>query len=700
MYGFNYDGINRETNDKYDINGFDHNRLHKDTRDIYDTHGFDINCLHKDTHTFLNKYNFDIKGYWYSKDGNGNNIKTSRKYDLDGFNVDGVNKFGFNREKINVITGKKYDAYGFDNEGYFWEGPEDNRRKTDRRENDRGFDRFGNRIEYKDGKRVNMGKVYDEYGFFFDGTHYRTHTKYDERGFDHKHYWHPLKPDGTYGEAKDLYDENGWDIEKRTIRHKRRFRFDSNEVSIDIDKDDFLDYVDEHGFDFNGNYHNPCKMLANGSPITIRIDQDGFGEFFTDTIYYKAHAKQGKNRKYDIHGFNQQGIHRLTGTKLDPHHFDIDGYYYKRNEHGEMVNTGLIHDERGFTIDKKAVFETPDGLFYRKYVDGYDFYGKNSKNSFFDDHGFDRHNINYETGTELDSRGFDRYGYFHDYNVYGVLVNTGRKFDNDGWSQNKTHISTGRVVDSHGFDYLHMFKKGDNKYDLYDKHGFDYQGIHKTTKTKLNRNNFDIDGYYYKANEDGEMVNTGSKYDDDGLTIDMRDKHEFSRNGKYKGSRKNTNPDGFYVDGTHYLTGNNYDLNGRDIDGNRVELTEKDIERIMYLRDQKRKMYTVLIEDFYEELEDFDKELILAAYDMELDEFEENDYFTCFINDVKKNCSKSDYSDYTDEEILEFIKEKCIEKHNQDRKSELDEFFDDYYEQKVIDGDVPYEDYKDSIRFK
>ena len=41
-------GKNRFTNNKYDINGFDVNGIHEDTKTKYDSNGFDINGVYKD----------------------------------------------------------------------------------------------------------------------------------------------------------------------------------------------------------------------------------------------------------------------------------------------------------------------------------------------------------------------------------------------------------------------------------------------------------------------------------------------------------------------------------------------------------------------------------------------------------------------------------------------------------------------------
>ena len=696
-YGFNYLGLYKETESHYDNHGFDVNHINKDTSDYYDKHEFDINGINKETHTNLNEYGFDIDGYYYEILENGNKIKTNRLYDLAGYNIDGVNRYGFDRNGINVDTGMKYDIMGFDQDGYYWAKVGSSRKKTDSKLNEQSFDRYGNLYESVDGKMVNKGKVYDNHGFYFNGIHYKTHTLYDERGFDIKGLWHPKNEFGEYEGPHTKFNDKGWNIDGLTIRH--------NVYGSEYDENDqlFLDYVDDHGFDEKGFYHLPVVGYdKNGqfSEEKLPFDQDrGYRFFYGGTIYHSKKARTGKNKEYDIHGFNYKGIHRLTGTKLNPNNFDIDGFYYIKNQDGVMINTGKMQDDRGFTIDMRRLDNSKYGYTYEKYNNKFDAEGRYINGGFYDKHGFNYNGIHYETGTILDTRNFDKNGLYYKLDEHGVLVNTNDIYDEDGWSQNETHISTGRIVDKHGFNFLHLYIGKNGKVDIYDDHGFDYTGIHKTTKTKLNRNNFDIDGYWY-TEKDGLLVNSGSKYDEDGLDINRLDSNGFSKNGHFKGRRRKVNDDGFDVNGINIETNKPYDLEGKDINGNKVELSDNAKEKINYINQMKRKYKTVLIDDFYERLSDEDKRDILESYDVFSDEFVELDFIDSFIHDVKKYCSKDDYSDYSDEDILEFIKEKKIELSESDKNSELEEMYHEYYTQKHDDGDVPDIDYIDTNRYK
>ena len=696
-YGFNDLGLYKDTDSYYDKHGFDVKHIHKDTKKLYDKHGFDINCINKDTQSNVNEYGFDIDGNYYELREDGTRIKTTRKYDLDGFNIDGVNRFGFDRNGINVETGMKYDLMGFDQEGYYWAPVGTTRRKTDKKLNEQSFDRYGNLYELVDGKMVNKGKVYDSHGFYFNGIHYKTHTLYDERGFDIHGLWHPKDESGEYLGPKSKFNDKGWNIDGLTIRH--------NAYGSTYDENDnlFLDNVDDHGFDENGFYHLPVvgyNDKGKYSEERLPFDQDrGYRFFYGGTIYYSKKARSGKNREYDVHGFNANGIHRLTGTKLNPNNFDIDGFYYIKNDDGVMVSTGKLVDERGFTIDMRKVDKSEYGYTYEKYSNNFDAEGRYINGGYYDEHGFNVNGIHYETGTILDQRGFDKNGDYYRSDPEGVLVNTHELYDDDGWSQNETHISTGRIIDEHGFNFLHLYRYKNGKLDIYDEHGFDYKGIHKTTKTKLNRNNFDIDGYWY-IEKDGEMVNTGSKYDDEGLDINRLDSNQFSKNGYFKGKRKKTNERGFDVNGINIDTNDKYDLEGKDINGEEVLLTEEEANRIKEINRLNEKANTILIDEFYDKLFEEDQKDLLDSYDADYDEFEETDLLDSFINDVKKVCSKDDYSDYTDEDILEFIKEKKIELLKRDRNNELEDMYEDYYRQKYLDGDVPDIDYFDTNRYK
>ena len=694
IYGFNRDGINQKTNTKYDLNGFDCNHIHKDTNDIYDRHGFDISRIHKVTGTKLDERFFDIEGYWYKENDFGQRYRTFSRYADDSFDIDGYNKYGFDRNGIHSETHKEYNPMGFDVEGYYWKEEGKKRVKTENKLNENNFDYKGHFYEKVNGKLIDRGPVYDSHGFYFNGIHYKTNKYYDERGFDKDGYWYKQNADGEYINTHSKYNDKGFDIDRLTIRH--------NVYGIP-----FRDYVDEHGFDEYGFYHMPVvgpnkNGLFDSERIPF-IQEEGFRNYISGTIYYAKRARSGKNKYHDAHGFDVKGIHRSTGTKLNPKNFDIDGYYYIEKD-GEFINTGKLHNEYGFTIDNKVLVRDKSGYHYESRYKGFDADGRYKTGKYYNEYGFTIDGTHYETGTKLDPRNFDADGYYYKENEQGELINTGSKFDEDGWSQNKTHISTKTTVDKHGFNYMHLYVKRTNNnkrisYEAYDKHGFDYKGIHKTTGKKLNRTHFDIDGYWYKK-VGKEYVKTDSKFDDTGLNIDRLDLHNFSKNGYYKGTRRKINPDGFNVNGIHCITNTNYDLNGKDIDGNQVELTKEEQEELKDLNEEIVKEQSKFLEELFEELNTSMQEKIIESYDVYQDYIEENEYVEYFLDLVEYLCRKDDDSKYTKEEVFDFIRELGSNKYHEERKDELDEIMLDYYRQMHRDGDMPDLDFDDIFRFK
>jgi len=670
-YGFDESGLNKFTNAKYNVHGFDAKYLHKVTHSKFDNHGFNINRIHKKTNDYLDERGFDIDGYWYRENENGERIKTNSKYDNFGYDIEGYDEFGFNKEGINKDTNMPYDLSGFGKDAYFWKEENNTRVKTNSKLDDRDYDRNGNHYKLIDGKWINEGKIYDSHGFYSNNIHYLTRTMYDPRGFDSKCMWHPLNDDGTYGEAVSKYNDKGWDIDGNTLRH--------NVYGVT-----FIDYVDDHGFDEKGFYHLPVKetILPNGTSFqeNLPFDEKGFKQFYSGTLKYKRYPRIGKNKNYDIHGFDYLGIHSLTGTNLNPNNFDIDGYYYVQDKNGEMVNTGKLCDEFGFTIDQRRVVQGDDKNYY--YVDNYKGFDANRRyynGSLHNEYGFDIYGIHKETGTILDSENYDVDGYWYTYDDSGNLVKTNSKFNDEGWSRDKVHVLTSRIVDPHGFDYLHFYHKKNGELSIYDNYGFDYRGIHRKTKTKVNSNNFDIDGYWYKK-ENNSLVKTQSKYDSDGYDIDRLDRHKFSRNGYYLGTVRRYDDNGFDVNGINNRTNRIFDLKGLDIDRKKVELTEEDIIYLNKLITEININNRIGIEDLYEEIKEWDKKLLLeSSYDIDIDEIIENDYLDDFIQVVHTRGIKDDNTYYTNEEIFEFIKEKAILKYEEDRNKELYEMYKENY---------------------
>ena len=265
------------------------------------------------------------------------------------------------------------------------------------------------------------------------------------------------------------------------------------------------------------------------------------------------------------------------------------------------------------------------------------------------------------------------------------LVKTDSKINDEGWDIDHVNEKTGRIVDEHGFDSLHLYryrqtgKNKPQKISEYDPHGFDYRGIHRTTGKVYNKNHFDIDGYWYRK-EGKEYVKTDSKYDEDGLDIDRRDKNEFTKNGYFKNTRKKYNSDGFMKDEVHSITNQKYDLSGKDINGEVVADADKQL--IRSIKEQIQFDSRKYIEDLIEEYNlngDYDR--LLESYDEYSDEFEiDDEEINSFIQFMMLKAIKKDETLYTEDELYEYLKESAKELKLQIKNDELEEMMKYYHE--------------------
>ena len=368
---------------------------------------------------------------------------------------------------------------------------------------------------------------------------------------------------------------------------------------------------------------------------------------------------------YDEHGYNKKGYDRSGYNKngIDRNNFDKDGIFYEQQEDGTFINTGRKVDNNGF--NKKGMFcelqkdgtyiETEsginhygfsrDGFWYPRNAHYYsDYYeGRIVDNNFFDKDGYywrpaqegesgkfinRREYVN--SHQKINDRGFDRDGYWYIKKKDGTIEKTDRKFDNngfeiDGLCTRKT--VSGKQIrikqNQYGFDLEGNYypirggRYSDKPYGKYDNFGFDVNGINIKTGSRLDENNFDRNGIYYKRQEDGKLKSTGlrvnergfnrlghycklqsdGKYidtkeivDPEGYTMNGYDLHGFSKRGFYHDiDGQIYDPHGFRQDGTYLETGLTYnkrkfnidgrhiitkkkrDLRGFDIDGNNTE---------------------------------------------------------------------------------------------------------------------------------
>ena len=252
----------------------------------------------------------------------------------------------------------------------------------------------------------------------------------------------------------------------------------------------------------------------------------------------------------DKYGFDKNGIHKVTGTKLDKQGYDQDGFNVL--DPANVINriTGTKFDERGFN---------KDGI----------------------------HNV---TGTKWGKWGVARSGETN-WNKEGIHrespsidIESHISGNPPTFDQNGIHRGTGTRYDKEGYDKKGYDKNGfdRNGYDIegYDKEGYDKEGVHCETKVgwKLNTGFRTLHAESKKAyrhigyNDDGFDENgfttsgihqtTGTKYD-----LDGNDQHGFDEKGIHKVTKTKFDEEGFDSDGIHKVTKTKFDEDGYDKDG-------------------------------------------------------------------------------------------------------------------------------------
>ncbi len=701
---YNFDvntGIHKLTGTEYNPYGFNIHHIHVYTGTKYDSHGFDINHYHKLTSSLYDKRGFDVDGNWHRYDSITNEYKVSySKYDEDGYDIDGYDDRGFNKYGIHKVTQKPYDELFFDIDDNYWKlGDDGNRYNTNRKYNDRMFDRKGflYEVDKTTGKITIKGQVYNDYGFYGNGLHYITQSIVDPNGYDIDGIWYRKDPTGKYVSTGSIFNDKGWTRDGKTLRH--------NVYGAPFDEDGnlFLDDVDDYGFDSRGRYHYPVDP----------VDRNGFMQYHDGVIKYSGRImfKNSVNGEfYDIHHFNRAGICSLTGTHLNPNNFDRNGYWWKEDENGELVCTYNYFDDDGWTIDGRILRYQGDDLVYSETNErGFNFRklykpGHFAKVQKYDSHGFDYYGINYVTGTHLDENNFDINGYWWREDESGQLVATDSLYNDEGWSRNHTYINTGTIRDEHGFDYLHLYRYSatskfrEGRLSEYDPHGFNYLGIHRKTGKVYNHNHFDIDGYWYKK-VGNEYVKTDSKYDEEGFDINRRDVNDFTKNGYYGRTKKKYNERGFMVNGVHLRTNQPYDLAGLDMSGE--PYPNVDWNLIKRIKEEDLFSQRIYIEEIIDEIKENylydDYQAIMEMYDPLIDEFD--DYFgevDAFVKVVLQRAIKKDETLYSEREVIEYMKadarSRLRKKHLSERKSY---YYDTEVKKMVVDGDLSQLDIDD-----
>lgn len=406
--GYDIEGFNKK--------GFNKEGLHRNGT-LYDENGFNIEGLAlREFKTGsklypINKYGFDVKGYYY-KFVNKKYLPTGLKMDPYGFDVNGR------------CRRQPYNFRFFDRDGYYWKEKENNtgeRIKTNRKVDDHGFNLNGYTMIIDETGQKKLSKIdkygFDERGFWhksefspgksqynprgfkFNRLHKKTNLPYNENGFDIDGYFYEngVKTERLYNNSYFDIDGYYWDLNKENIRVKTNKKYDDEGYDINgLNKQYFNrngefqnepnEFHNNFGFDCNSIHMDTKKTydrrlftglenskysytnLITGTNTDIR----GFminGEIgsTTDLIayiggelkiynYYNGDSRLiYAHKENDGRGFDVNGIHFLTKTKFAENGYnafnvDKDG---KRKDH--KVHPDIIFTKRYIKLLKEGM---------------------------------------------------------------------------------------------------------------------------------------------------------------------------------------------------------------------------------------------------------------------------------------------------------------------------------------------------------
>jgi len=472
----------------------------------YDRNGFNTEGINKETGTIYNKAGYDKDGY----DAEG--------YDKYGWSKPDENYESWNRQGLNAEIYDCYDLAGYDKDG--WSIPDENGQIWNRQDE--------NKI---------TGEKYDSAGFDRDGINRETGEKYSKDGYDRFGWSEPdtngeiWSRDGINKETGEKYDSAGFDRDG-------------------INKETGNKY-DNDGFDRSG-WSEPDANDQLWNKYNLNKETG---------IKY---AKDG----YDRNGFDRNGIHRESQDYYDYKGYDKDGYdaegydkdgWSKPDAYGQSWNKKNINKENNFIYDKDGYDR--DGF----NADGWNRDGINIETKeLYDINGWsqpdangqvwNRHGINQETGTFVNSEGYDSEGY----------CNGWSKPDENGqsWSRSNINKETGTLYDKEGYNRYGYDVDGWSKPDENGQVWNAYTLQNQETRTRYandgyNKYGQDSEGYYrdgfnyYGWNRDGINKITGTPYDTEGY-----DRYGYDRYGYDK--------DGWSNDDINKITGTPYDTEGYD----------------------------------------------------------------------------------------------------------------------------------------
>lgn len=638
---------------------------------------------------------YDENGYnleGYNADGYNKEGYDKHGYDRQGFNKFTLeNKYNFRKDGINIDTNSFLDKHGFDIDGYYWEidenYPDDytKRKNTYKKINEYGCNRDGEYYkEEADGKLIYIGTTdrygfksfeeISEYGFRRDGINVETNTNYDKHKFrmdkiniDTNEFTdkYGFLMDGYHSYTRKIVDKNNFDIDGFFYRKVCNDYIVENINTFSIYNDEGYDRegLDKFGVDKDGVKHfsvEPDERGFNEKGINIHtgtildengLDIDGFYCEIKDGVLIKTEKTFGKN------GLNKDGVDQrlfntktrknvLTDSYVDENGFDIDGYYWKKDENGVYYNTGLRYDEEGYNyqrVDKHGfnkehlIWNADKKQFKERNKYGFNYLGRYKDNSLYDSHGFDIDGIHEITHEKVNEDHFDIDTYYCVKNSKGEWQSTGKKYDQYGFDIDGGYHE---VLENKGKDGSVTRKSKSSGY--MDEQGFNAIGINKFrfnrqglyvnldgSTQKLSPRGFDSSFNYWKKGKDGKYYNTGEKYDDDGYDIDGLDRENFDKKGLYKHKHEYNNY-GFNVNHRYKKNLEFYDNYGFDYRG-----IHKDTQQVFDTHNFDR-------DGFFYEYEEESQEYIKTDRKVDSKNFDRDGFFYEYYKD-RHDCKKTEY---------------------------------------------------------
>ena len=344
-FGFNKNGIHRDTGTKYNKRGFyrkGNKYINKLTNTEFDMLGYDIRDLdrnqnnrqvRKDT---FKKVLYKGKEYWI-------NEETSDIYDKEGndkfgFNEEGINKvtgkltnerqFYYDKEKgeyLNKLTGSKFDALGFDIEDL---GIDENGNKIIRPESGHNFVKVKLNGVYvwihEDTSDYFDENGYDNFSFYRNNINSKTGTKKNIRGYY-------VKKSGTMRKYYNSFTRSEVDVFGYNIADEKIIDEDGHIEKRPEPKDKFV------------------KIKCHDGKV--RWIHDKTSNIYNLKGFNYERINVRTNSKYNERGFylTAQGeyYHRLTRTKYDPFGFDIN----ERNKDGRTRPVNFYPEFKKITLE-------------------------------------------------------------------------------------------------------------------------------------------------------------------------------------------------------------------------------------------------------------------------------------------------------------------------------------------------------------